>query len=111
MGCSASEKEDREKQVEAGRGTRNRDARDRKKIESILDGAEPWKENEVRGKKFMTAFINWQHENPTKGGIDGFVEAMGLAQLDEMAIPQRKHLMSSRRLRALKNECQRDLKA
>jgi hypothetical protein len=92
MGCSASEKEGREKQVEAGRSTKNRDARDRKKIESILDGAEPWKEDEVKGKKFMITFINWQHENPTKGGIDGFVEAMGLAQLDENSHPSKEAL-------------------
>jgi hypothetical protein len=41
-------------------------------------------------EKFRAAFIRWQHDNPTRGGIDGFMESMGLLQNDENGMPSQE---------------------
>ena len=62
--------------IGAGRGTKARDEVDRKKVEDMLNEAEPWKEMRAETEKIVSGFLDWERENKGKGRIEVFLKTL-----------------------------------
>jgi hypothetical protein len=49
-------------------------------------------------EKFIAAFIRWQHDNATRGDIDGCVESMGLLQNGENGMLSQEAIEALRKM-------------